>query len=644
VNPRLAQHAGAVSIFGAIVWWWLHPVVSDLSSALPGAGAGDNVTFVWNLWWMRYVLHHPGLSFFSTSFLFYPVGTDLTLHTHTALPALVAALFGPSSLLASQNLLIVGHLSLNFLCSYALAYRLTRRADAAFIGALVFGASPFVGARLLGHFNLIAAWIVPLTVLQWERAIESRSAARAFVCGVAVGAAAYIDYYLFIYVVALLGTLALAGSIDLLVLHAATPPWTRRVLHVLAALLVVDLLVVAVILLAHTDRIVLGPIGISVRTVKNPVTAGWLLFLIAGGVWAWRRVRLTCRMPNIRVAAIVAVAALTLLLPLVVRGARLWREGRYVSQQYLWRSAPAGIDAASLMLGNPYNRWWGGAIRGTYVKFQIDPIEGVGWIPVGALVLAVVAIARFRDHPAAARTWAVAGSIFLVWALGPWLMVLGRQSPLVLPEILLRYVPVVANARMPGRAMVVVYLAVGQLAAFGIASLMVRGNRTRIAASSLTLLVLVDCVPAPPPVFYPRVPTTYAALPGAPGAVCELPLGLRDGFGETGEFDAAIMLNQTVHERPILGGFVARLPPSVVRDYGALPVVSSFLRLSSGGRLADEPAGDPRTNTAQLVALGVRYIVVDTRIASPDLRQYVHLALVLRTLAEEDGRVFYEVQ
>jgi hypothetical protein len=590
------------------------------------------------------VLHHPGLSFFSTTFLFHPIGSDLTLHTHTALPALVAALFGPSSLLASQNLLIVGHLALNFLCSYALAYRLTRQAGAAFIGALVFGASPFVGARLLGHFNLIAAWVIPLAALLWERAIENRSAVRASLCGVAVGAAAYIDYYLFIYVVTLLGTLALAGSIDLRVQHTPIPAWTRRVLHALTALLVVDLVVVAVILLAHTDRIVVGPVEMSVRTVKNPMTAGWLLLLIAGGVWAWRRVRLTCRMQNIRVAATVAVATLILLLPLVVRGARLWHEGRYVSQQYLWRSAPAGIDAASLVLGNPYNRWWGGAIRRAYVNFQIDPIESVGWIPIGALVLAAVAIARLRDNPAV-RTWAVAGSIFLVWALGPWLTVLGRQSPLVLPETLLRYVPVVANARMPGRAMVVVYLAVAQLAAFGIASLLVRGNRTRLAASSLALLVLVDCVPAPPPIFHPHVPSTYAALHGAPGAVCELPLGIRDGFGETGTFDAAIMLNQTVHERPILGGFVARLPPSVVRSYRALPVVASFLRLSSGGKLSDEAHADAdrARSTDQLAALGVRYVVVDARAASPDLRQYVERALTLRRLGEEAGRVFYEV-
>src|SRR5258707_6395095 len=111
------RHVIALLTLAAITGLWLLPVLSRFSTAIPGAGAGDNVTFVWNLWWMRYVLHHPGASFFSTSFLFYPFGADLTLHTHTALPAFVAAVAGPSSLVASQNVLIVLHLYLNFVCS-----------------------------------------------------------------------------------------------------------------------------------------------------------------------------------------------------------------------------------------------------------------------------------------------------------------------------------------------------------------------------------------------------------------------------------------------------------------------------------------------------------------------------------------------
>ena len=130
---------------------------------------------------MGYVLHHPGYSFFFTPFLFHPFGVDLTLHTHTALPAFAAALFGPGSLVASQNVLIIVHVWLNFLCAYALAYRLTRHTPGALVAALVFGASPFVAARLTGHFGLIAAWVVPLVcLLAWHAA--ERASMRAGLC------------------------------------------------------------------------------------------------------------------------------------------------------------------------------------------------------------------------------------------------------------------------------------------------------------------------------------------------------------------------------------------------------------------------------------------------------------------------------
>ena len=48
------------------------------------------------------------------------------------------------------------------------------------------------------------------------------------------------------------------------------------------------------------------------------------------------------------------------------------------------------------------------------------------------------------------QQWVLVGSVFMLWALGPWLIAFGRQTPLLLPAILLRYVPVVANARIPG--------------------------------------------------------------------------------------------------------------------------------------------------------------------------------------------------
>ena len=49
----------------------------------------------------------------------------------------------------------------------------------------------------------------------------------------------------------------------------------------------------------------------------------------------------------------------------------------------------------------------------------------------------------------AARTWLLLGCVFLVWSAGPFLRVFGIDTGLPLPQVLLRYVPVVSNARIP---------------------------------------------------------------------------------------------------------------------------------------------------------------------------------------------------
>ena len=253
VRVLFRQHAMAIVALTALTGWWLSPVLRHLDTSIPGVNAGDNVTYLWNLWWMRYVLHHPGYSFFSTPFLFHPFGVDLTLHTHTALPALAAALFGPTSLIASQNLLVVAHIWLNFVCSYALAYRVTRHVPGALVAALVFGTSPFVAAHLTGHFNLIAAWVIPLVcVLTWH--VSERASMRAGAClGVALAAAAYLDYYLFIFA-GLLVALRWAAQCSTVTIRTPRRSTLRRgILTGIVVLLVLDALLIVWILTTQVD-------------------------------------------------------------------------------------------------------------------------------------------------------------------------------------------------------------------------------------------------------------------------------------------------------------------------------------------------------------------------------------------------------
>src|SRR6185369_15820217 len=119
-----------------------------------------------------------------------------------------------------------------------------------------------------------------------------------------------------------------------------------------------------------------------------------------------------------------------------------------------------------------------------------DRIEAVGWMGIVPLILLVSALAHRErtsrtyvrgvplqaDHgPAEAgareasaaeelHIWRMVAAGFAIWALSPILTIGGFDTGLKLPAILLRYVPFVANARMPGRAIVGLFMALAVLA------------------------------------------------------------------------------------------------------------------------------------------------------------------------------------
>ena len=95
-----------------------------------------------------------------------------------------------------------------------------------------------------------------------------------------------------------------------------------------------------------------------------------------------------------------------------------------------------------------------------YEALGLDRIEAVGWLGIVPVVVLLIGRGKWLDTEEA-RRWKMVLVVFAVWALGPFLTVAGFDVGLPLPQALARFVPLVDNARMPGRAMVCVYLALG---------------------------------------------------------------------------------------------------------------------------------------------------------------------------------------
>jgi hypothetical protein len=193
----------------SILWTW--PLVLHLQDHIPGL-PGDNYSFLWNLWWMRKALSAPELDFFQSQYLFSPFGVDLINHPHTALQAyLSATVFSGLSIIQAENFYVITSVFLNAACAYALACDMTGDRRMALLAGIAFGGSPYVGAHLLGHFDLLTAWVIPLFALFLRRSLRTGRVAPAIGGGVCLAVAAYAAYYHVVYL-ALLAVAYVAAS------------------------------------------------------------------------------------------------------------------------------------------------------------------------------------------------------------------------------------------------------------------------------------------------------------------------------------------------------------------------------------------------------------------------------------------------
>ena len=641
MRRALFLHLPAILFFAvfAVVWTW--PLALHVRDHIPG-NPGDNYSFLWNLWWMRRALAAPELDFFHSTYLFSPFGVDLINHPHTALQGFLSAtVLGSLTVVEAENLYIITSVFLNAACAYGLAFDVTRCRRSSLMAGVAFGGSPYVAAHLLGHFDLLTAWVLPLFAVFLRRAMRSGGIGPAIGAGGCVAVAAYAAYYHVVYLVLFAATYILASWNVLSVTRGPRPQrqalFTARL--VIVGLIALVIVLIVAIAISGGTVIALGGREISITGTRNPLLVLWLLAL----AWCLTRVKLTVqvRRPGAEAfwrgtqALMITVAVFAVLcVPLIMQAFRLVASGRYVTQTYFWRSAPRGVDVAAPVIGNPFHPWYGEAASAVYATRGLDRIEAVGWLGLVPVVVLLMARGRWSDADEA-RRWKAVGGVFAVWALGPFLTIAGLDAGLPLPQALARFVPLVDNARMPGRAMVCVYLALGMLIVLRLAAL----KRGVVFMTALLAALIVDFLPAPIPLTALDRPAVYEQLASIDdgGAVIEVPFGIGDGLTVgRGRQERRLLYHATIHNHPIVGGYIGRIPPNVAQAYEAMPVVGNLLRLSNGEEAVDDEAG--------ALPLPFRYLVLDTVAAPSALVDYVKSALDMDLITKSDGRELYAVQ
>lgn len=310
------------------------------------------------------------------------------------------------------------------------------------------------------------------------------------------------------------------------------------------------------------------------------------------------------RLASLGSAAGVGVVWAALLIPSLLLAGGL---GDVALEDWYARQVYHSVALADLIVPNIQHPLWGPAAaawQGRVHPFGLEAGAGLG---LGALILTGVALWRRR---AEAWPWALLALLMLILAMGPQIRLTAAESPVPGPFLILDLAGPFRNSSRPAIFVALMLLPAAALAALGFDALRPQASAPRPQPLPLLLagLLIFESLVAPWPLMRLRASPEQAAMnaDAEPGAVLELPPRLNDSQG---------LLAQICHGRPLMGGYLARLP--------FYPIVS-FPSATRGLWLAEAPAPDivPLDAASELASLGVRFVALDrTQLPRSDLRR-----------------------
>ena len=256
----------------------------------------------------------------------------------------------------------------------------------------------------------------------------------------------------------------------------------------------------------------------------------------------------------------------------------------------------------------------------------------------------MIALAAWRAGLRASGWFWMLG-IFAALSLGPFVQVAGVNTYVPGPWALLRYLPIVGLARMPGRFAVVAALAAAVRFALALKALGERWPaRRRLVLATAGVLLVFELLPAPRPLYSAQVPRIYDIVRADPRPVriLELPFGVRDGISSEGNFSARYQFHQTVHGKRLMGGYLSRVSDRRFREVRASGMLRALLDLSEGRPLdALERAALRERAPAFLERANLGWVVIHPSQTPPELEAFVCEAFDLEPVAADGDAVLY---
>ncbi|GAB4116737.1 MAG: hypothetical protein Fur005_35530 [Roseiflexaceae bacterium] len=261
-------------------------------------------------------------------------------------------------------------------------------------------------------------------------------------------------------------------------------------------------------------------------------------------------------------------------------------------------------DLIDFFLPNPFHPLWGAALSAWYQQLRPEAWlwqVSFGWV---ALILALVAM---RAEWRRLLPWILLLAATMLIAMGERLHVFGQTTSIPMPYALIGGLPGIRTSHRPNHILIISYLILALLAAYGVQVLIARMARVRsgwlLASGAMLAALLIDGWAGPLPLYRMPIPEGYArALPAyqadTGGALLPIPVNLNVARGEQ-------LWYQTKHNWPIIGGYTGREPPYPLGKYA--PGIRELRYGRSEPNDIMLPTW-PAAGLDGLAAFGIRYI------------------------------------
>ncbi len=495
LTPRVTQHFLPLALYliGAIIFTW--PLVLNLGDRVINTTSPDTWQHLWHLWWTKYSLLDLKALPFYTEMLYYPQRVDLLLDSLNVATGVwsipLQLIFG---LVTAYNLVILLSVTLAGYSAYLLAAYLCGNRLAAFVAGVIYAFCPLVSHWLnLGQLDLVPNFWFPLFVLCYLRVLRADERWLWSAAG-AVGCfvAMSLTSWYFTYFGLIFSGLALLYHL----IFRPNPP---------------------------------NPLPYKGR-------GSILLPILARGVGT------------------VAAAGL-LLSPILLRTLSTVGGEQNIGRQTnynFWLNSAALTD----FIKPGQSAIW--SIFGTRVDRDFQ------WLFLGFLALGLAVFGLITNFKKV-WFWGLIGLVYFELSLGPTLRLFVKdesvataadaENGLPLPNRLLYALPFGDIARIPLVSVLIMALAVGILAAFGLTRLQ---QIKRVARFGLALpaiaavFIFLEFLPLPRTLESTAYPQFYKDIQAAREnfAVIDLPESS----------DSYAMYYQTIHQKPMVGGYTARKP------------------------------------------------------------------------------------